>query len=92
MSALNNLEEKTQLQVKTKLIYKGIEVDSSKRLVYRDGKEIKTTYIEFEILHLLASNPGKVFSKEQIYNIVWKEPYLGDCNIVMSHIHHIREK
>lgn len=92
MSALNHLEEKTQLQVKTKLVFRGIEIDAIKRLVYRDGKEIKMTFTEFEILHLLASNSGRVFSKEQIYNNVWKEPYVGDYNIVMSHIHHIRDK
>lgn len=92
MSALGNLEEKIQLTVKTKLIFQGIEIDVSGRLVYRDGKEIKTTFREFEILYLLASNPGRVFSKEQIYDIVWQEPYSGDYNIVMSHIRHIREK
>lgn len=36
--------------------------------------------------------PFAVFSKEQIYNSVWKEPYFGDYNIVMSHIRNIREK
>lgn len=92
MSALDHLEEKTQLQAKTKLIFKGIEIDAINRIVYRDGKEIKMTFTEFEILHLLASNPGRVFSKEQIYDNVWKEPYVGDYNIVMSHIHHIRDK
>ena len=39
-----------------------------------------------------AQNPGKVFSKEQIYDIVWKEPCSGDYNIVMSHMRNIREK
>ena len=92
MAALDNLDEKVQLKVKTKLVFQGIEIDVSNRLVYRDGKEIKTTFREFEILYLLASNPGRVFSKEQIYDIVWQEPYSGDYNIVMSHIHHIREK
>lgn len=45
-----------------------------------------------EILLLLAQNAGMVFSKEKIYNIVWKEPYFGDYNIVMSHISNLREK
>ena len=54
--------------------------------------EIELTYTEFEILLLLAQNAGIVFSKEQIYDIVWNEPYSGDYNIVMSHISHIREK
>ena len=47
---------------------------------------------EFEILLLLAQNAGIVFSKEQIYNRVWKEPYFGNHNIVMSHIRNLREK
>ena len=41
---------------------------------------------------LLAQNAGIVFSKEQIYDCVWKEPYFVDYNIVMSHIRNIREK
>lgn len=53
---------------------------------------MKLTFTEFEILQLLAQNPGKVYSKEQIYDIVWKELYSGDYNIVMSHIRNIREK
>ena len=44
------------------------------------------------ILLLLAQNAGMVFSKEKIYNIVWKEPYFGDYNIVMSHIRNLRGK
>ena len=55
-------------------------------------QEIDLTFTEFEILYLLANNPGRVFSKEQIYDIVWKESYTGDYNIVMSHIRNIREK
>lgn len=58
----------------------------------REDNEIELTYTEFEILLLLAQNIGRVFSKEQIYNRVWKEPYFGDYNIVMSHIRNIREK
>lgn len=63
-----------------------------KREVICHGKRADLTFTEFEILQLLAQNPGQVFSKEQIYDIVWKEPYDGDYNIVMSHIRHIREK
>ena len=59
---------------------------------YREDKEIELTYTEFEILLLLAQNAGIVFSKEQIYNHVWKEPYFGDHNIVMSHIRNLRGK
>ncbi len=78
---------------KTKNIRLGkLEIDLSERSVIMDGTKIMLTNREFEILYLLASSPGRIYSKEQIYDIVWQEPYSGDYNIVMSHIHHIREK
>ena len=75
-----------------KLSFDGLHIDKHKRTVIREDNEIELTYTEFEILLLLAQNIGKVFSKEQIYDIVWKEAYSGDYNIVMSHIRNIREK
>ena len=95
MSALGSFENKTQLKEEIaceKLAFAGMEIDASKRLVYRGEKEVNITFTEYEILHLLARNPGRVFSKEQIYDIVWKESYSGDYNIIMSHIRNIREK
>lgn len=77
---------------KEKLHFEGFCIDKFKRIVVRDGNEIELTYTEFEILLLLAQNAGIVFSKEQIYDRVWKEPYYGDYNIVMSYIRNIREK
>ena len=95
MSVLDGFENKMQMLKEnfcTKLVFEGMEIDASKRLVYRGEKEVNITFTEFEILHLLARNPGRVFSKEQIYDIVWKESYSGDYNIIMSHIRNIREK
>lgn len=95
MSVLDGFENTKRVveeKLCAKLVFEGIEIDISRRLIYRGKNEIKTTFVEFEILHLLARNPGKVFSKEQIYDIVWKEPYSGDYNIVMSHIRNLREK
>ena len=77
---------------KRELCFEELYIDKCKRLVVRNENEIELTYTEFEILLLLAQNPGIVFSKEQIYDSVWKEPYFGDYNIVMSHIRNIREK
>ena len=74
------------------LQFEGLCIDKYKRNVVREENEIELTYTEFEILLLLAQNAGVVFSKEQIYDTVWKEPYFGDYNIVMSHIRNIREK
>ena len=50
------------------------------------GAEVMLTNREFEILYLLAQSPGRIFSKEQIYDIVWQEPYSGVITM------HIREK
>lgn len=77
---------------KEKLHFERLCIDKYKRIVVRDENEIELTYTEFEILLLLAQNAGIVFSKEQIYDSVWEEPYFGDYNIVMSHIRNIREK
>ena len=68
------------------------EHNKYRRVVIHGETEIELTYTEFEILLLLAQNAGIVFSKEQIYDCVWKEPYFGDYNIVMSHIRNLREK
>ena len=78
--------------VRTKLKFDGLEIDVENRLARKQQREIDLTFTEFEILYLLANNSGRVFDKEQIYDIVWKEPYFGDYNIVMSHIRNIREK
>ena len=77
---------------KTNLNFNGLEIDITKRLVRKQRQEKDLTFIEFEVLYLLANNPDRVFSKEQIYDIVWKESYSGDYNIIMSHIRNIREK
>ena len=77
---------------KTNLSFDGLEIDDINRSVRKQKQDIDLTFTEFEILCLLANSPGRVFSKEQIYDIVWKEAYSGDYNIVMSHIRNIREK
>ena len=69
---------------KTNLSFNGLEIDNINRLVRRQKQEIDLTFTEFEILYLLANNLGRGFSKEQIYDIVWKESYSGYYNIVMS--------
>ena len=75
-----------------KIRYDDIIIDLERREVIKGGQKVKLTYTEFEIISFLAQNPSRVFSKEQIYDVVWKEPYSGDYNIIMSHISHIREK
>ena len=92
ISNSKNFEWCNMLQETNNIHIGELTVDLSKRSVVMGNTEVMLTNREFEILYLLASSPGRVFSKDQIYDIVWEEPYSGDYNIVMSHIRNIREK
>lgn len=96
-SILSCINEKTEVLKQgvaqnKELNFEGLHIDKHRRIVVREENVIELTYTEFEILLLLAQNAGVVFSKEQIYDRIWEEPYFGDYNIVMSHIRNIREK
>lgn len=60
--------------------------------VARNGKNIELTAKEFHILKLLLQNPRKVYTKEQIYSLVWNDAYCGDENAVNVHISRLRNK
>lgn len=67
-------------------------IDKGTHRVKINGHDIKLTPIEFDILYLLASNAGKVFSTEDIFAKVWNEKVFEVNNTVMVHIRRIREK
>ena len=92
LESKNVSQKEFHFNISSRLQFPGFTIDVSRRVVKKCDEEIILTYKEFEILHLLAENPGQVFSKERIYDLVWNEPYFGDYNVVMSHISHIREK
>lgn len=69
-----------------------LSIDKNKHMVKVEGKEISLTSREFDILYLLASNRGIVFSTEDIFRKVWKEEYYQSNNTVMVHMSRIREK
>lgn len=77
---------------KSYLEYENLIIDFKYRMVKTGEEIIELTNYEFEILYLLARHPGQVFSKEQIYNQVWKEPYYRAEDNVMSLIRRIRKK
>ena len=60
--------------------------------VSKGGRKLELTAKEFEILHLLMKNPRKVYTKEQMYSLVWNDAYLGDENAVNVHISRLRNK
>lgn len=68
------------------------EIDKKSHKVTANGKEIKLTSIEFEILYLFAKSQGTVYSSEEIFERVWKEKSVGSNKTVMVHIKNIRDK
>lgn len=70
----------------------GIELDDTRKTVTRDGESVSLTPTEFEILKLLMTETGKVFSPKEIYSRVWQDNPIGSENTVAVHIRHLREK
>lgn len=58
----------------------------------KDGRDVELTAKEFEILHYLAQNLGRVVSREHLYEAIWGEDSFGCDNTIMVHIRHLREK
>ena len=76
-----------------KLVVKGdMKIDCESRRVVIGDREINLTAKEFDLLELLATNPGKVYSRENLLNIVWGYEYPGDARTVDVHIRRLREK
>ena len=71
---------------------KGITLDREGRRAFLDDKEISLTTKEFDLLELLLTNPGKVYSREKLLNIVWGYQYPGDVRTVDVHVRRLREK
>ncbi len=69
-----------------------MRIDRQSRRVYVKEKEINLTAKEFDLLELLAMNPDKVYSREELLNIVWGYEYPGDARTVDVHVRRLREK
>ena len=69
-----------------------IVMDTDQHRVTVSGQEISMTKREYLILELLISNPNKVFTKNNIYESVWNEEFVGEDNAVNVHISNIRQK
>ena len=69
-----------------------ITLDDRTKAVTVDGEQVALTPTEYSILHLLMSNPGKVYSTKALYESVWQEAALGSEGAVAVHIRHLREK
>jgi len=75
-----------------KLVFPGLEVDLLKRLVLSGGSPVELTAKEFEVLTLLASHPGRVYSREQIMSHLWEGNFYGEVSAANVYVQHVREK
>jgi len=69
-----------------------LKIDIVNFSIDKNGQEVKLTSKEFAILKLFVTNRQRVFTKEQIYQLIWKDAYYGDENIINVHIRRLREK
>ena len=84
--------ELTGKAAKNEISIRGLSINKDNHKVVVYGEEIKLTPIEFDILYLLASNPGRVFSTDEIFEKVWNEKVYEANNTVMVHIRRLRGK
>jgi two-component system, OmpR family, response regulator ResD len=90
-AVLRRLGERQQ-EIHSDLRFEGLEINLDNYQVKVNGENIAFTPKEVEILHLLASHPGQVMSREQILSQVWGYDYFGDTRTVDTHIKRIRQK
>lgn len=74
------------------LIRGNLSMNTDDYTVEKNGIKVELTAKEYEILKLLMTNPKKVYTKEQIYTLIWKDYYCGDENAVNVHISRLRNK
>jgi DNA-binding response OmpR family regulator len=69
-----------------------ITIDCDKRTAQSNGKYVELTSREFDLIELLMKNPGRVYSRENLLNIIWGFDYQGDVRTVDVHVHRLRDK
>jgi two-component system, OmpR family, alkaline phosphatase synthesis response regulator PhoP len=75
-----------------KLEFPGLQLDLLKRLVFSGGESVELTAMEFDVLALIASHPGRVYSREQIIGYLYEGSFYGEGRSADVHIQHLRKK
>ncbi len=81
-----------QQQKADRLTQGSITLDLAERAAWRDGRPVDLTAKEFDLMVLLMQNPGRVYSRENLLNLVWGYEYIGEFRTVDVHIRRLREK
>ncbi|MBL8102804.1 MAG: response regulator transcription factor, partial [Anaerolineales bacterium] len=74
------------------LSFKHVRIDAGAHTVHVNDELIELTSIEFDLLHALAENHGRVLSREQLLEKVWGGEYFGEMRVVDVHLGHVRQK
>jgi DNA-binding response OmpR family regulator len=77
---------------RNRLEFRDLVIDVNERRIYRAGEEVELTHTEFDLLTFLASNAGKVLSREKILNSIWGYEYPIETRVIDVHIRNLRRK
>lgn len=74
------------------ITYKEITLDEEAKTITANGEALSLTAKEYQMFSLFIRYPNKVFSKSNLYETIWQEEYIGDDNVIKTHISNIRNK
>jgi two-component system response regulator ResD len=74
------------------LLFDSLRIDPAARSVSLEGKPVSLTQREFDLLSFLARHPGRVFSRDQLIDLVWRLPFCNDSSTVTVHVRRLRAK
>ena len=74
------------------IVNDGIRIDLARRTVESDGKQVQLTYVEFELLRILAANPGRVYTRQMLLEALWGGSEYREPRTIDVHVRHLREK
>jgi len=81
-----------QAKQQSQITVGGLTLDTEQRVAIRDGNVVELTAKEYDLIELLMKNPRRVYSRENLMNVVWGYSYAGDYRTVDVHIRRLREK
>ena len=91
-AALRRLQSQVEAPETGLLVFEHVRIDAGSRQVWVNGQLVELTTTEFDLLHALAAQRGRVLSREQLLEQVWGYDYYGETRVVDVHIGHVRQK
>ena len=74
------------------IVNDGIRIDLARRTVEAEGRQVQLTYVEFELLRILAANPGRVYTRQMLLEALWGGSEYREPRTIDVHVRHLREK